>query len=147
MIIQHNTGKAELCFVKLPESKSGIEVTIHGNERFLNVWGVEDIKLPSGNWQIVGNPFEITIEVIRDIVPEMRDSEYPFEVQDITDTWKDLLDKWRIYHTNPYNEDRMSIEFHYNDGKASKKDLDGIHDKWEDAQERTGSFILLKKIA
>ena len=73
----------------------------------------------------------------------MKDSGFPFEIQELTDTWKELLDKWGIYQTNPYGEEPKDIP----DLGAFTQSIRKKWQEWKKAEERSGSWICLKKIA
>lgn len=158
MIITHNTGKSELCFVKVPTDSNEAEiVTNQAVIPYGQSLVVPDgyykcfpnhkyIDLPEGNWQIVGNPFELSEEQCQDIVDVVWNGHNEKVFKDyLNDDWcpsakssfGSLLFNLNVHHTNPYKDGDPSIVNH---------DVWYSRAQWKEAEERTGLFILLKEI-
>lgn len=169
MIIQYSTGKAELCFVKVPEEATDFETGSH--QQYFQLFfsapfnGMENARhlrpLPPGNWQIVGNPFELSEQESRCIVQEIDhpydyqyiDYEYPGKLYlTAKRSMQSLLGHLKIYQTNPFAgifAPRLVNASDLNDIGSVLIDAiyHDLRDRWKEAEERTGSFVLLKKIA
>lgn len=163
MIIDKNTGKAELCFVKAPEYAWDfrIEYTSKILLSFACIDSPDTIELPEGNWQIVGNPFEIDKDQCKAILkdkygyhltvelPESNNRAAYFNARVAMDDW---LKHLQIYQTNPYGSKKpirrtpfMADGFYTDLDKEEVKEFHYDLKKWEIAEERTGPWILLIK--
>lgn len=163
MIIQANTGKAELCFVKVPKDSNEAEiVTNQAVIPYGQSLVVPDgyykcfpnhmfIDLPSGNWQILGNPYQLSEEQCNDIVDIVWNGHNEHVFKDyVNDNWEPnarssfggLLHALNIYRTNPFGTKRDLYKI---PAAGSPSWLKSVKD-WQDAEERKGSWILLKKV-
>lgn len=161
MIIQHNTGKTELCFVKVPGDavKPILYKVIDYYMQYHqpsgekgSFWKQTNVPLPSGNWQIVGNPFELSEEQCFELIKSHIETDYHDygppdtynvfedhgEANNAQEAFADLLDSLQIYQTNPYQ--KPPDDSFYTDKHVSDRA------EWEQLELRTRSFILLKKI-
>jgi hypothetical protein len=105
--------------------------------------------LPPGNWEIVGKAFDLTEEQCANLLPKpltrARDNQlgfmwYPTDneiYRNAKDCFNAFLSELSIYQTNPCKDGEPSIVNH---------DVWYSHQEWVADEERTGSFILLKKI-
>lgn len=157
MKIEKNTGKAELCFVKVPEgSKSasvannvindGCSTLITRDKHESATW----IKLPEGDWQIIGNPFEIDKDQCKAILkdkdgyhltvelPEPNNRAAYFNARVAMDDWLKYL---QIYQTNPYGEEPKDIP----DLGLFTQSIRKKWQEWKKVEERVGNWILLIK--
>lgn len=166
MIIQHHTGKAELCFVKVPENAKTIDIAFNSNQSWLR-YTVEfaayhkhlcNIDLPPGNWQIVGDPFELLEEQWKEVVPcELIGGiggigmqwHYPdyersncIGFDEATTSGASLLRSLRIYQFNPFGTER---DIRAIPAAGSPEWLKAVED-WREAEKRKGPFIMLRAL-
>jgi len=94
------------------------------------------VKLPDGQWKLIGNPFELREDQVLQIIPRMKDSGYPFEIEDWDESWLNTLDMLKVYEVNPYTHPSKLSPVGYNKNKQL----------WKDAQERTANWVLIQKI-
>lgn len=102
------------------------------------------IKLPDGEYKILGKATELTEEQCAEIVSQMKDSTYPFEVEEYKVTFENLMHSLECYSVNPCGDKSSFLDM-----KAFEK-VDAWLErakKWQDAQENTGTWLILKKEA
>lgn len=168
MVIQYHTGKTDIVLVKVPEKTHSHKLTFrkgitrgkpygywhidyqfdesesytHGGfVLFYKDLGGKKNYPKEGCLALVGNPFELIEEKKRDIVPQMKDTGYPFEFQDVNDTFDDMLNHLKVYRVNPFNPPIERLQY---GGGYSMRESEVT--EYNEAEERTGPYILLTAV-
>lgn len=107
------------------------------------------VHLPSGDWQIVGNPFDLSEEQAIDLFGKEHYNEEVGCYLPVFGYWgfkyyktakealKLMLDYLKVYRVNPYKGGKPSLLNH---------DLWYSEQEWQEAEERTGNYILLTAV-
>lgn len=96
-------------------------------------------ELPYGQWKLIGNPFELSDELLAIILPDT------FEKRRFSH-WIDILSSLQVYKENPYGD---KPEFVFNENGKSPIEFARFEAdmfKWQEKEERTGNWILIEKI-
>jgi len=159
MTQEFKTTKGSFLIVKVPEDTCNY--VVRQNAELSDLWYDDNnniskwIDLPIARWQIVGDPFGLTEERYKELamrsdrhpdlelyIDHMADStRYVYLLKSAKEGFISLLNSLKIYQTNPIRKPEPQFDERGNGGYCQT----WIND-YEEAQERTGSFILLKKI-
>lgn len=142
MQIQFNTGVCTLLLVKVPDSASNIKIEF---ERLCFDFVADTLypdyeMLPDGNWQFIGLSHELTEEQCKIIVFKMpwgNDCYKNYELIDkpqfvginAKQSFDSLCRHMKIYNVNPVDSDQNILN---------------MYSEWQEAQERTGSWAVLR---
>jgi hypothetical protein len=147
-IKQVSTGKAELLLVKVPEGWKLSGTT----PNFLYFYPSKSIKLPEGNWQIVGISDQLTEEQCRELFVKGGNESigelYKFNDLFYAEAIKAgaaLLKANDCYTVNPYGE---KPELSYTGDNCEDDVVDYIHKLYlhTKAEAHTGSWLFLKRL-
>lgn len=152
MIIQYNTGKTDIVLVKFPEDKSQFYIEmghIFTGSSSNTSWDLHGrIELPPGNWQIVGNPFELSEIESRELVPALPviNRWINFETNHYcmitaVQSMKGLLNHLNVYQVNPYKDQLIDLT-----KEIGSEEYHWFREKWLAAEERTGNWQLLTAV-
>lgn len=157
MTKQINTGVAELLLLLLPEGVTECQPRwIEGKDVLqqlrIAVYGSTiDIELPDGNWEELGVAHELTEEVWDSVLPSysiqdefdyMRYDNLEF-CETATESGLSLLRANECYAVNPYGRDEPEGIKHIG---VFAQLMRQKHKLWNEAQQNTGKWILLRKL-
>lgn len=137
MIQEIKTDKFEGLLVKVPDGSYGFRIS-YGSYVVLSwkhktqgsgAYRITDNT--SEKWHIIGNPFELTDELLA-ILPETYTGRRYSQ-------WMDILKSLLVYKENPY---QYPIIHDFSSEKKYKEQ----HLKWQQTEERTGNWVLLQKL-
>lgn len=150
MIKTINTGVAELVLVKVPED---MNITVSNTQiEWGNSFSSGGVKLPMGNYKLLGIAHDLTEEVWRKIVKTnfrfnikyntlfLDYSTMHFKFKTATESGLSLLRANEVYDENPFGKNRPFI---YDEDAGTEREHLGY--KWDKAQETTGKWVVLKK--
>lgn len=157
MIIKHNTGKAELCFVKVPEDAHNFKISKgylwFDNSQFTGCCkGALPEFFGKGNWQIVGNPFELSEEQCKELFNHKDGYGLTYELPKpfhrhayftAKAAMAEYLNRIEIYQTNPFFNPEVTMM--QGDGYVYYGASDEEFAEYAQAEERVGNWILLIK--
>ena len=147
MQIEINTGKATILLVKVPEDT----IPCHTYENTLSLRDTKTrtlcdvVGLPSKDWTLIGNAFELTEEQCRELAGQSKGwfERYKNYVTGVIDQWSakqsfaSLLQANKVYKENPEihpaDVDTVEIDHYLR-----------LEKEWKEAQKRTGNWIVLK---
>lgn len=186
MTAETKTSLARVCAVMVPKEAQDIEVTTDSDE--LGSWsmleygylnddeesgfrgGVEinEIDLPAGNWQILGELGRITEEQAALVMPSrmikkswddhlslayenpsrQKGTTVEAQLSSYVDTALEALsilaDSMEVYAVNPYGEEPVTKNRVFENGQWLESTVKHTgHDEWQRAQSRTGRWIIL----
>lgn len=112
-------------------------------DRVRNIPEYKDVpyKLPDGDYKVIGKATELTEEQCAQIVPQMKDTSYPFEIEEYKVTFDNLLQSMECYSVNPYGDERKDVP----DLGAFTQMMRQKHREWQEAQANSGTWLILKK--
>lgn len=144
MIIEFNTGKTDIVLVKVAEDAKNFELShwnyqkqdytdaytlIYDSNKFEGKKGDRPhAHLPSGDWQIVGNPFELSDFEWSKILPHFRSGRQI-----------ELLEELKVYRVNPFKHPIYL-------GTTGADSYNEMIHKYDQSEERTGPYILLTAV-
>lgn len=158
------TEKFEGLLVKYPDNTSDLVYPKIGMVDLyfhLNNGEYESVAIPQGKWKLLGNPFELSEAYCQLIVPLIKrvygrsyydyTVVYPNGTFDYVGTAKQsfnsLLKSLQVYKENPYGKPDINTEKYFPISDDEKDTLFmNDWDKWEEAEERTGNWIILEKL-
>lgn len=159
MQVEHKTEKGTVLFVRVPDDSYGF--VLRQNSDNSDLWYTQDLAVPNisnwielrpNNWQLIGLASEVTEEQAKvvgfDYVYDGMDDENikgliyecfddsDFVCQNALESFKSLMQHLQVHEVNPFGDD---------DGNEFLGYGDDLHDKFNQAKERTGKFIVLFK--
>lgn len=132
------SGKPFICFFQRNISKT---VAIKGSSG-----NIYNEKLPEGkDWQMLGELGKITEEQAATVFKLLRDTSYPFEFTTCMEQLESLTDREMLYSVNPLGELQYCCRGSDCGCMAMPINVSSMEElkEWEQAQERTGRWILL----
>lgn len=171
MTKQINTGVAELLLVKVPDDAQGFRIcngpnywisymhSIQLHEHINHYMGeLELVEIPKGNYELLGIAHELTEKVWATIVehtgfhmglPTYKDygtTDLPYYGTSATESGLSLLRANEVFNKNPYGIDPYGLVSPVCGETCSC--VVGCYQaaNYDDAQQNTGKWVLLKKI-
>lgn len=148
--------KFEGVLVKVPEGNQHCSVELYGDDELVMInkmYGGYDglCALPDGKWKLIGNPFELREEQWQNIVDfkvktgfyKAYSTDLGFIYNSALDSGYSLLKSMQVFNINPYGDEPKFKECICSDCVS---DNEMYQYDWEEAEERTGNWILLEKL-
>lgn len=163
MTIEYHTGKTDIILVKMPEGLD--RVSISHNAMWENLsyrlpgakampFGWTHVKLPTGRWKIAGNPFDLSRIQCSELVkyqglPWNAYKDYTNDknwFNSPIDSFKSMLNHLKVYQVNPYGMGNpIMVIGHKGSEKICETILNRYQEEYQEAEERTGNWLLLIK--
>lgn len=157
LIVNYRTEKGEISFVKVPDDASDLTLPKVGMIDLYFKTKVKyeyeednyiSISLPDVGFKLIGLTSDVTedqakmmVDHCNDIVPGLIDGYVDYRRNQLNvaftnalASFKSLMQHLQVYEVNPYDEARLNMTF-------SNKHKN----RWQQAQERTGQWIVLFK--
>ena len=159
MIQEFKTSKGEFLLVKVPDDAKTVHIAFNSRNPTLmwctdlnGIIMIQRQKLEKGNWQIVGEAFDLTRDRCREIIIDpdtsglldiyknyRRHQEY---LTSAKQSFESLLVSLDVYSENPIPMPEFQSDENGNGGYC-----ESWINTYQEAEQRTGRWILLKKIS